>query len=230
VKFNYARYRLASLLDSPPQAMSAARARQALLWHRRAMRLRAALVGANMPLVLLMIKRFGTRDMEFAELVSEGNMALLRCVETFDVGRGFKFSTYACRAIIKSFVRLATRTGRYRKRFALEFDPDLDPASHAAWSHEARLNSSVEALRDVLLRNRAGLGDTEQRVVLERFGFLSPQGRRKTLSAIAEDMGLSRERVRQIQQVALAKLRCALEEEHAPARGAGALRALRLPC
>ena len=46
-------------------------------------------------------------DVDFAEVVSEGNMALIRAVDKFNVERGFKFSTYACRAILKAFSRTA---------------------------------------------------------------------------------------------------------------------------
>ena len=53
-------------------------------------------------------------DSEFAEIVSEGNMALMRAVDKFSVDRGFKFSTYACRAILKAFSRTAMKSSRHR--------------------------------------------------------------------------------------------------------------------
>ena len=71
-----------------------------------------------MPLVLAMVRRIRMPMVEFVDLISEGNKALLRSVEKFDVSRGFKFSTYACRAILKGFSRLATKTGSYRQHFS----------------------------------------------------------------------------------------------------------------
>ncbi len=110
LRYNYARYRLARLLAAQQRRKSLTRTSQMILWHTRAAEVQAAIVRANMALVLAMAKQTRIPNVEFSELVSEGNMALLRSVEKFDVARGFKFSTYACRAILKSFNRLATNT------------------------------------------------------------------------------------------------------------------------
>ena len=64
-------------------------------------------------------------DMEFADMLGEGNMALLRAVDKFDVSRGFKFSTYACRAILKAFGRGRKQT-KYRQHNPVHFDPEME--------------------------------------------------------------------------------------------------------
>jgi RNA polymerase sigma factor (sigma-70 family) len=150
---------------------------------------------------------------EFPELISEGNMALLRSVEKFDVSRGFKFSTYACRAILKSFHRLATNVGRYRQHFPTEFDPKLEHSDYDLRKHDIQRDDSVEALRDILSRNRASLSDVERTVVMERFA-LGTEGKGRTLSEVGKLIGLTNERVRQIQNAALAKLRAVLDEDY----------------
>jgi RNA polymerase primary sigma factor len=215
VQYNYARYRLAKLQAIPPAARTLDQIRAMLAWHRRALDTCAVLVRANLPLVLAMVRRFGAQNVEASELVSEGNFVLLRCVEKFDAGRGFKFSTYACRAILKGFARLAAKVGRYRQRFPVEFDPDLERSDHAECRRQARRTSRIEALREVLADNRAGLADVERTIVLERFGIGS-RGERKTLAAVARTVGCCPERVRQIQRLALDKLRAALEDQCAP--------------
>ncbi len=184
-----------------------------VLWYGRAMRARADLVRANMALVLSMAKRTRIPNVEFSELVSEGNMALLRSVEKFDVSRGFKFSTYACRAILKSFNRLATKTGRYRQHFPTEFDPDLERSDYDEHRHDMQWGDSVDALREILSRNRAGLSDLERTIVMERFAILS-RGKGKTLAEIGKIVGLTNERVRQIQNLALEKIRDTLAEDY----------------
>ena len=91
LRYNYARYRVAILASKQRRRFSAKRVGEILTWYRRALEGRAALVGANMPLVVAMGKRTRINTVEFGELISEGNMALMRAVDKFDVTRGFKF-------------------------------------------------------------------------------------------------------------------------------------------
>jgi len=212
LRYNYARFRLSKLAQAQQRRFSKARARQMVLWYTRAQRVRSDLVRANMALVLAMAKRTRIVNVEFSELVSEGNMALLRSVEKFDVARGFKFSTYACRSILKAFNRLATKTGRYRQHFPTEFDPDMEKSDFDTNKHEIERMDSVEALRDILARNRANLTEVEQTIVTERFALAS-RGKKRTLSEVGQMVGLTNERVRQIQNLALEKIRVALDDE-----------------
>ena len=212
LQYNYARYRLSKLAQMQARRQSLARARQMILWYRRSREARSNLVRANMALVLSMAKRTRIPNVEFSELVSEGNMALLRSVEKFDVSRGFKFSTYACRAILKSFNRLATKTGRYRQHFPIEFDPDLERSDYDVHKHEIQWEDSVDALREILVRNRARLSEVERTIVLERFAIATRE-KGRTLAEVGKLVGLTNERVRQIQNLALDKIRNALNDD-----------------
>lgn len=213
LRYNYARYRLAKLVKAQAKRKSPARARQMVLWQKRAMRCRADLTSANMALVMAMAKRTRIPNVEFGELISEGNMALLRSIEKFDVSRGFKFSTYACRAILKSFNRLATKTGRYRQYFPTEYDPDLERSDYDERRHEFQRRDSVESLREILSKNHAKLTKTERTIVMERFAIGS-EGKGRTLAEVGKMVGLTNERVRQIQNHALGKLRGALDDHY----------------
>ncbi len=213
LRYNYARYRLSKLQAAQRRRLSLNRAQQMVLWYRRAVDAQSALVRANMALVLAMAKRTRIPNVEFSELISEGNMALLRSVEKFDVARGFKFSTYACRAILKSFNRLATKTGRYRQHFPTEFDPDLERSDYDVSRHEIQRNDSVDALREILAKNRARLSEVERRIVMERFAIASG-GKGRTLAEVGKLVGLTNERVRQIQNLALGKIKAALDEDY----------------
>ena len=106
-QYNYCRYRVVQLKEQVGDGpVDSRKARDILSWHRRAERYREQIVQTNLALVLAMAKRTRMTEVEFSDLVSEGNMALLRAVNKFDVSRGFKFSTYACRAILKAFSRM----------------------------------------------------------------------------------------------------------------------------
>src|SRR5205085_2710015 len=109
-RFNYAKKKLQSLQKKvKQQGLTPELAAQVQEWHRRFEHFREYLVRTNLALVLAMAKRVRLGDVDFAEVVSEGNMALIRAVDKFNVERGFKFSTYACRAILKAFSRTALK-------------------------------------------------------------------------------------------------------------------------
>jgi len=206
LRYNYVRWRLQRLIAEQRRRCCLSRAKEMVMWYQRALRSCGELVRANMALVLAMAKRANIPSMEFTELASEGNMALLRSVEKFDVARGFKFSTYACRAIFKAFNRLAARHGRYRQRFPVEFDADMQRTDLIDNKHQQQWEDSVQALRQILSCNLALMTDLERRIVMFRFGLAS-RGERMTLSDIGQRVGFSNERVRQILNGSLQKLR-----------------------
>ena len=138
---------------------------------RQAETAKCEIVRANVPLVLAMAKRTRLNSIDYAELISEGNMALLRSVDKFDCSRGFKFSTYACRAILKSFSRVAMRTSRYRSRFPMEFDPSLERSDFTERQRVAHEKDCVVELRGILSDNRAELNEVEATVIKARFAI-----------------------------------------------------------
>lgn len=216
-RFNYARMKAAGILDKfAGKSLSAKATRELIAWGRRALDTRSAIVRLNMPLVLAMAKRTRLTNIDFNEMISEGNMALLRSVEKFDCSRGFKFSTYSCRAILKSFSRVAMRASRYRGYFPTEFDPAMERSDHQDHRRKDIEQDCVDELKEILIKNLAGLSDVERTVIQERFaiGKFVAEGQKgpKTLEQVGHIIGVTKERVRQIQNNALKKIREALEE------------------
>ncbi len=217
-RYNFARMKIASFIQQPgtADAISFEGARHLLAWAHRVEAIRAQIVQANMPLVLAMAKRTRLSGLDPNEMISEGNLALLRSVDKFDCSRGFKFSTYACRAILKSFSRVAMRTARYRGHFPTEFDPSLEKGDFTDRLRDDLEARCVDEIREIMTENRASLSDVEQMVIRERFALdaLTAPAKGRTLEQVGLMIGVTKERVRQIQNKALAKLRAVLEESY----------------
>ncbi|MBN1766838.1 MAG: sigma-70 family RNA polymerase sigma factor [Sedimentisphaerales bacterium] len=182
------------------------------------MKCRSNIVTHNMGLVLAMAKRSNFPGVEFTDLVSEGSMALLRATEKFDCERGFKFSTYACQAILKSFARPVKQYCRYRKYFPVQWDTTMDKDVYQEDSLEDSRREWIEALLTIMNKNLAGLSDVEKNVVDMRFSLNDHGQKMLTLEKTGEKLGLSKERIRQIQNQALSKLRSATWERMVPCK------------
>ncbi|HEX4124461.1 MAG TPA: sigma-70 family RNA polymerase sigma factor [Tepidisphaeraceae bacterium] len=213
LRFNFAKLRLGRLQRLIRKSgLTRSRAEQVVEWHRRFEHFREYLVRTNLALVLAMAKRTRLGDVDFAEIVSEGNMALIRAVDKFNVDRGFKFSTYACRAILKAFSRTALKSSRHRTRFPVEFEPDMERSDWADKRRDAVEEDCLDELRAIVDRNLADLSSVEETVIRRRFNWQQDEESSLTLEEVGQIIGVTKERVRQIQNKALAKIRNVMEE------------------
>ncbi len=213
MRFNYSKLRLARLQRKiKAEGLTRETAQEFLEWHRRFEHFREYLTRTNLALVLAMAKRTRLGDIDFAEIVSEGNMALLRAVDKFNVDRGFKFSTYACRAILKAFSRAALKHNRHRTRFPVEFEPDLEKSDWADKRRDQVEEDCVDELKQIVNRNLADLSNVEQTVLRRRFNWEQADDSPLTLEEVGKIIGVTKERVRQIQNKALAKIKRLMED------------------
>lgn len=214
LKYNFARRRVLQLKNQiSGRQPSIDEARDALRWFRVAKNYREQIAETNLALVLAMAKRTRMSEVDFADMVSEGNMALMRSVDKFDCARGFKFSTYACRAILKAFSRQGMKFAQHRQRFPTDFDPSLEKSNHLETLRATHERESAEEVKHIVLTNRADLSDVERTVINHRFALMGQQPSVPlTLEQVGQIIGVTKERVRQIQNKALEKIRLALEE------------------
>ena len=214
LRYNFARMRAQAAVHKFQARPGAQAARGVALWYGRVRDTRDVITRANLALVVAMVRRTRTATADFGELVSEGNMALLRAVEKFDIGRGFKFSTYACRAMLKAFSRIEMKNSRYRRVFALEFDPAMEPSNYLELRRADLERDVVEELRRIIAENRAQLSAIERKVIQTRFAVHGGRNAEAmTLEEVGRVIGVTKERVRQIQNHALGKLRATIDHE-----------------
>ena len=166
--------------------------------------IKAILITSNLRLVVSIAKKFVDASYCFDELVSEGNVALMRSVEKFNFALGNRFSTYATYAIQRHFFRLSHRGRQFRKRFVA----DDEALRERAATEPTTAYCSAEQIG--LLQGRFGgflrdLEPREREIVVARFGFDGKPPR--TFRELGAEMGVCKERIRQIQGRAMEKLR-----------------------
>jgi RNA polymerase primary sigma factor/RNA polymerase sigma factor len=211
-KMNYLKYKAAKLRAK----LDPARPKRRLMdqierLYDEAVSTKNEIIRANLRLVVSIAKRHVGPTQNFFELVSDGNMSLMRAVEKFDYLRGNKFSTYASWAIMKNFARTIPDEHRQHDRFRTSHDemffstPDERTDS---FEEEAAQNQREAQVEKILDR----LDEREQRIIIRRFGLRRGQ-EPLTLKQVGAELGVTKERVRQIETRALSKLRQAAEED-----------------
>jgi len=208
-QLNYARYQVCRIRD---RLLTAAYWRigdlkELFSWQQKQLELRSKILLANWSLILTVAKRTQHYGTDYDDLISEGSMALWRAAEKFDYRRGFKFSTYAWRAISRSFSRLARQNYRYYQHFSVPWDPDLQQDDWNERRQREVTQDWIEQVGMIMQDNLANLSSRERSVIKMRFALNQETYRYDTLRQIGESFGLSKERIRQIQNTALAKLR-----------------------
>jgi RNA polymerase primary sigma factor len=166
------------------------------------------IIRAYLRLVVSIAKKQSDPSRNLFELVSDGNLGLIRAVEKFDFGRGFRFSTYATKAITRQFARSIPQERRRHHRFVTGFEKLLK----AAVDHRAE-ETTCESDPRMNWRAVAGLlgrlSDRERQVLVSRYGLGG--ARVQTLAQLGAELGITRQRVLQIESRALETLRTHLE-------------------
>ncbi|HUG20400.1 MAG TPA: sigma-70 family RNA polymerase sigma factor [Planctomycetaceae bacterium] len=170
---------------------------------------RNRIVSANLRLVVSIAKKLVDRDNRLEDLISDGNLPLIRAVEIFDFERGTRFSTYATWAIRNALFRSRPRNRTHAYRYASGSEEvlfnieDERNSVRADEQYHQQISEAVEALLDDL--------EARDRMILcSRFG-VNKENQSYRLREIAAELGISTERVRQLLSRSLDRLREQLE-------------------
>jgi RNA polymerase primary sigma factor len=169
------------------------------------------LINANLRLVVNIAKKHSAQTDNFFELMSDGNMSLMRAVEKFDYYRGFKFSTYASWAIMKNFARSIPEDKHRRERFitghedVFDAAPDNRTDEHELLATQERATHSVNRLLEYL--------EPREREIIRMRAGMDENGKNITLEEIGRKFGITKERVRQLNARAMSKLRAIAKDK-----------------
>lgn len=212
-QLHYCGYRLSKIYKAANRTPSRSAQREYSRWINRYNLLRTRLTEGNLGLVYDLIGRTRFENLDREDMTSEGMMALLRAVDTFDPWRGFRFSTYACNAIIRAFSRAAMQDSKRRGKIAGPWDPEFEESDAPERRRDDQRELYEERLQRIMRMDNADLTDVEKTVLAHRFPLEEGQPR-YTLEDIGRQMRVSKERVRQIQLSAIAKLRRAIGSDY----------------
>ncbi|MFM8634373.1 MAG: sigma-70 family RNA polymerase sigma factor [Planctomycetia bacterium] len=173
-------------------------------WLAEAETSKSILITSNLRLVVSIAKKFVDPGTSFEELVSEGNLALMRAVEKFSFALGNRFSTYATYAIQRHFFRVSHKSRQFRSRF-VSTDETLKDRAAEPDTAEYCSSEQVAELSQLFTKFLGDLEPREKQIVVARFGFDGKPPR--TFRELGDEMGVCKERIRQIQTRAMNKLR-----------------------
>ena len=171
----------------------------------RAQTIRDHLIKANVRLAMSIVKKFVTPQQSFDEMLSDGICTLMQAVEKFDYDRGFRFSTYAYRAIARHAYHSNTAARKEEARFTRDAEQwafeQEDECSSSSMSDQVWSN-----LRDLTTSMLEQLDRRERFIIRSRYA-LGAHRKVRTFQDLADKLGVSKERVRQLEQRAVSKLR-----------------------
>lgn len=211
-KLNFLKYKASKLREQ----LDPARAKSSLMdeierLYQEAVTTKNQIIRSNLRLVVSIAKRHVGATGDFFELVSDGNMSLMRAVEKFDYARGNKFSTYATWAIMKNYARTIPDEHRQRDRFRTSHEEvfsgtqDQRTDQYGLESAQTQREAQIEKILE-------HLDEREQKIIISRFG-LARGHEPLTLKEVGAELGVTKERIRQLEARALTKLRNAALSE-----------------
>lgn len=171
----------------------------------QAVEIKNFLIRSNLRLVVSIAKKHVKPNSNFFEMVSDGNMSLIRAIEKFNYLLGNKFSTYASWAIMKNFARSIPAEHVQLDRFRTGSDEVFQGSKdeRANQFQQEMVNQTQHALIMSILDR---LDDREKAIILHRFG-LEDGTEPETLEQVGNRMGVTKERIRQLESRALKKLK-----------------------
>jgi RNA polymerase sigma factor (sigma-70 family) len=205
-RYNFVKYKAAQMLESIDECeVSQQQLSEVRSLIAQSDELKARITQANLRLVVSIAKQHVSgKAANFFEVVSDGNISLMRAIENFDYARGNKFSTYATWAIRKNYARTIPEKYYHFSRYVTGTEELLEAAADTRSAESSA--AQRENVKELLAAGLAELSDRERTIVTEHFGLF---GRRAalTLEQLGNRFGVTKERIRQIEKRAMDKLK-----------------------
>ena len=172
---------------------------------------RNKILESNLKFVALIAKHYKGRGLSYSELVAEGNLGLMKAIDKFEGDRGNKFISYSVWWIRQSILdAIEKRKSNMSEDYPSDYEEQLDneetnekaQTMPSVFIHET--NNEPEAI-STIISLMDSLTPREKEVISQYYGILGYEA--KTLEEVGKEMGLTKERIRQITEKALMKMR-----------------------
>jgi RNA polymerase sigma factor (sigma-70 family) len=198
-RMHYAAWRLSRAKSS----------REAALWRRRYVEERNRIVVGNRKLVYRAVQKWASNPQAADELIGECQVVFIKIVAAYNPWLGIRFSTYAVTCLMRSLNRITKRLMNDRLSQSCSLD-SLQNLQRSPGENDEVTDPRIELLERYLRDNQSLLTLRERFVITHRYQLNGPAPTTETLEQVGKALGLSKERVRQLQNAALGKLRAAL--------------------
>ena len=183
-------------------------------WTRAYHSLRDQIVLGNRKLIYRAVRRRMSAQNRAEDMIGDCHIVLIQAVAAYNPWLGIRFSTYAYTCLVRALARMSQRlsTDWLARSMSLESLPDGEPRGR--FQPEP---STLGMFRvDEYLREDHPLLSYREKMILAKRFSMGDDPANQTLEKVGKAMGLSKERVRQVQASALTKLRRALVNPDAP--------------
>lgn len=180
---------------------------EVIKWEQAYNKLRDEIVLGNRKLIYKAVRRRMAMSNRADDLIGDCHIVLIQAVAAYNPWLGIRFSTYAYTCLVRALSRMAQRQNRdwLSRSVPLEAFPEGEPGMN----FEPDLVSNAYFRIDEFLHEDHPLLTYREKVIITR-RFCQQEAEQQTLEKVGMELGLSKERVRQVQASALGKLRQAL--------------------
>lgn len=172
---------------------------------------RNKLVSSNLKFVANIAKNYQGRGLSYSDLISEGNIGLIKAMDNFDGDKGFKLISYSVWWIKQSINEaIEKRNSMDTEDLPLykvkeEYDEDGNISYEETDIEEETDNVIEDDIKTKIGNLMNFLSNKERNIITQYYGLDGEKP--KTLEEIGKELGISKERIRQIKQSSMNKLR-----------------------